>query len=124
MAENLALICGSRHFANAEAEQGVATDVLNRVRDLVEDDTLIICGDEKGVDAMAAAAARFWGSDPVVVEAEWGKHGRKAGILRNLAMISRRPKLVIAYWNGSSPGTAHTISESRKRGIPVEVHHV
>jgi hypothetical protein len=36
-------------------------------------------------------------------------------------MLDEKPDLVIAYWNGKSNGTAHTISEARKRGIPVEV---
>ena len=121
MAENLVLICGSRELAD---EQEVAQAILQRVGDLVDDDTLIMCGDARGVDRMASESAKYWGSFPVVVKADWKKHGRKAGILRNLAMINRRPKLVIAYWNGSSPGTAHTIGESRARGIPVEVHRV
>jgi len=123
LAENLVLICGSRTFANDEQEQEVAQAIWKRVLELLDEDTLIICGDAKGVDSMAAGAAQVLGSYPVVVKADWKKHGKKAGILRNLEMISRRPKLVIAYWNGSSPGTAHTISESRKRGIPVEVHN-
>ncbi|TAL45507.1 MAG: hypothetical protein EPN91_02025 [Salinibacterium sp.] len=54
-------------------------------------------------------------------KADWETYGRRAGIVRNLAMLDTRPDLVIACWDGESKGTAHTMTEARKRGIPVEV---
>jgi hypothetical protein len=36
-------------------------------------------------------------------------------------MLDQNPGLVIAFWDGKSRGTAHTIGEARRRGIPVEV---
>lgn len=59
------------------------------------DDAHVIHGDARGADNLAASAA----------------------MLRGL----RVSDLVIAFWDGESKGTAHTIGEARKRGIPVEV---
>jgi ABC-type Fe3+-hydroxamate transport system substrate-binding protein len=41
--------------------------------------------------------------------------------MRNAAMLDLQPDLVIAFSNGS-PGTNSTMTEARRRGIPVEVH--
>lgn len=53
--------------------------------------------------------------------ADWRGQGARAGILRNLAMLEWEPELVLAFWDGRSTGTAHTIREARRRRIPVEV---
>lgn len=31
---------------------------------------------------------------------------------------------VVAVWDGKSKGTAHTISEATKRGLPIYVHNI
>ena len=57
-----------------------------------------------------------------VLPADWSRHGRRAGVLRNLAMLDEQPTRVLAYHRAGSPGTTHTITEARRRGIPVVVH--
>jgi hypothetical protein len=53
--------------------------------------------------------------------ADWRGKGRRAGILRNLAMLDDEPDRVLAFQRNGSRGTQHTIDEARRRGIPVEV---
>jgi len=36
-------------------------------------------------------------------------------------MLDWEPELVLAFWDGRSTGTEHTITEANRRGIPVEV---
>jgi hypothetical protein len=36
-------------------------------------------------------------------------------------MLNGSPDLVIAFWDGESRGTRHTIDEAKRRGIPVEI---
>lgn len=78
-------------------------------------------GDAHGPDRLAASYAEGLGFEVEDYPADWKRNGRRAGILRNLDMLEAKPDLVIAFWDGKSRGTNHTISEARKRGIPVEV---
>jgi len=42
--------------------------------------------------------------------------------MRNRAMIdTHAPALVIAFWDGVSLGTNHTIAHARKKGVKVHV---
>jgi len=46
----------------------------------------------------------------------------KGGYLRrNLRMINQNPSQVIAFWNGFSLGTAHTIALATMKHIPVKI---
>ncbi len=55
-----------------------------------------------------------------VFEADWSM-GRCAGLDRNIRMLDSKPDLVLALWDGQSRGTEHTITEARRRNIPVVV---
>ncbi len=111
------LVCGSRDFSDPFA---VSLAVDKRMSELPTP-THVIHGDAPGADRMAKQAAERHGHNVQPFPADWETHGKKAGILRNLRMLDEGPELVIAFWNGASRGTAHTISEAKKRGIPVEV---
>ncbi len=47
--------------------------------------------------------------------------GRRAGLDRNVRMLDSKPDLALAFWDGQSRGTGHTITEARRRNIPVTV---
>lgn len=112
------VVCGSRQFANPFV---VSIAIIDRIRELPAG-CVVITGGARGADAMAHDAAKLYGLPVSVMYADWDRHGKRAGIMRNLAMLDEKPDLVIAFWDGRSKGTAHTITEARKRGIPVEVH--
>lgn len=78
-------------------------------------------GTARGADRLAAGYADSLGLEVEHYPADWKRHGKRAGILRNLEMLDAEPSLVIAFWNGRSCGTKHTIDEARRRGIPVEI---
>lgn len=65
-------------------------------------------------------SARPTASTPLGWEPYWDLYRKRAGFLRNCAMLDLEPDLVIAFTTGS-PGTQLTINEARKRGISVEV---
>lgn len=119
---------GSRKFLNP---LDATAQIIKRIVKLPED-TLVIHGDAGGADRIAAAAAKRVGLMVMSVPAHWEQHTqdckcrghgycREAGKRRNLEMLDMKPDFVIAFWNGSSGGTLHTITNARERGIEVEL---
>jgi len=84
-------------------------------------ETVVVHGGAKGADSLAEDAAKQLGFQTEVHFAQWDKHGRRAGILRNEEMLDTSPDLVLAFWDGASRGTRHCIDSARIRGIPVQV---
>lgn len=85
---------------------------LDRVKkylmeNLSEQDT-IITGGASGVDTIAMEVARLKGLRLIVYYPAWQVHGKKAGLLRNYAIVSDADE-VWAFWDGKSRGTLHTI---------------
>lgn len=124
------LACGSRHFKDGLT---ASLGILNRINELPSGGHLIH-GDAQGADRWAAISAKKAGLKVTAYPADWGTHGddchckdsgskwcKEAGFRRNLLMLDQKPALVIAFWNGSSHGTKHTIKHAQERGIPVEV---
>lgn len=51
--------------------------------------------------------------------ADWATHGKRAGYLRNKAMIDSRPDLVLAFIRNESRGASMTVKLAKEAGIPV-----
>lgn len=109
----LVLVCGSRSWHDDET-------MRYRLRDLPPA-SVIVHGAARGADAMAAQIARSLGIVERGYPADWRTFGKRAGVLRNLALLEMEPNLVIAFWDGRSTGTRHVILEAAKRHIPTEV---
>jgi hypothetical protein len=107
------LVCGSRGSPDA-------LEVIEAMRGLPTG-TTVVHGDARGPDRAAAIAARACGLTIESFPAEWEKYGRRAGPIRNIAMLDSGIDQVIAFWDGVSSGTRHTIEEARKRHIPVKI---
>jgi YspA, cpYpsA-related SLOG family len=108
------LVCGSRSWKDARR-------IRQRLAELPRS-TIVIHGEARGADALADAAARGLGLTVMTFPADWSR-GKQAGFERNIAMLDEKPDLVIAFWDGKSKGTAHTIDQAIERGIAVEVIH-
>lgn len=115
------LICGSRFKGLDFTEMLTLSQIICKRVDLLPQDTLVITGGAQGADWWAHNHAGHRGLARKVIRADWETHGKRAGIIRNLQMLDEKPELVIAFWDGKSPGTKHTITEARKRGITVEI---
>ena len=77
----------------------------------------------RGADAIAAAyAARTPGYRIEAHPADWRRHGRGAGQLRNAEMVRLGAQGCAAFLRGASPGTTATIRRARAAGIPAWVH--
>lgn len=111
-------VVGSRDFPRLSA-------VDNRVQMLADHygrTTLkIISGGARGVDRRAIVAAKECGVATEEYEADWTHLGRPAGFARNVTLVERA-NLVIAFWDGQSKGTKHTIDLALKMHKTLEVH--
>jgi predicted Rossmann-fold nucleotide-binding protein len=107
------LVCGGRDFNNPLT----LVDTLFKI-DKVEGITVVITGGATGADALAETWARATGKQFMVFKADWWKHGKAAGPIRNQQMLDEgRPELVIAFPGGR--GTADMVRRARDAGLRV-----
>lgn len=86
--------------------------------------TVVVHGQcPRGADLHVALHCRALGIEQRPYAAKWRSAGRDAGWQRNRRMLDEEPEveLVLAFWDGASPGTKDMIDESRRRGLKVEV---
>jgi YspA, cpYpsA-related SLOG family len=115
------LVCGSRHFDDWDTLDGVLSAELH------DTDTLIH-GCAKGADVMAANWFEACTQGKGTIEeypADWEKHGKAAGPIRNKQMLDEgKPDQVIAFMAKDSRGTKNMIEQAEKAGIPVKVINI
>jgi hypothetical protein len=107
------LVCGGRDYADARTLNEVL-DALHRETPI----TRLIHGAARGADLLAAAWAFSRNVPAGAFRAEWSKHGKSAGFIRNARMLrDGRPELVVAFPGGK--GTAHMVKLARDAGVAV-----
>lgn len=111
------IVAGSRSFADyARMAADLDRLLVNRLPSVE-----IVCGGcSSGADALAVRYARERGLSLRVFPAQWRLCGAAAGPFRNAAMAAYGDALV-AYWDGSSSGTASMIRLASGRGLRVVV---
>jgi hypothetical protein len=80
--------------------------------------TEVVSGGARGVDTHGENWAWQWGVPVRRFNADWDRHGKVAGRLRNVEMAEYADAL-IACWDGRSTGTAHMVQAMRYRAKPV-----
>ncbi len=81
----------------------------------------IFSGQAKGADRLGEIWATRNGITVRQFPADWDKHGKKAGILRNQEMLDAGASHLVAFWDEKSRGTFDMISRAKKVGIHVRV---
>ena len=85
---------------------------------------MIIQGGAEGADQLAAEIAEWLGIPYATFDAHWDKFGKRAGPIRNQAMLDiAEPTQVVAFVLPGSIGTLDMIRRAREAGIPVEVYN-
>lgn len=105
------LVCGGRDYRDA----GRVNAELSALRSQMSG---LMCGGAPGADTLAWD----WGwSHNFQCErymADWKKHGKAAGPIRNQRMLEEgKPDIVLAF--GGGRGTADMIRRARSAGVPV-----
>lgn len=101
------IVCGGRNF------EGVG-QVFRALDEFHEKDRIVALmhGGATGVDDFARRWAHANGIRTWTRRADWEKHGRAAGPIRNARMLEWLPDCVIAFPGGR--GTADMVQQARK----------
>jgi hypothetical protein len=111
------LICGSRHWTDYK----MILRVLGAMQDRV---ALVIEGGAQGADLLGRKAAEALDLPYSEFPAEWEKHGKAAGVIRNQEMIDKaQPTVVLAFHEDPKlgKGTADMVERALKARIPVRI---
>lgn len=81
---------------------------------------VVISGGARGVDRQAERTARAYGLQVVSHTPNYAEFGPIAPLVRNEAIV-RDATEVVAFWDGSSRGTVHTIRLALEAGKGVTV---
>lgn len=110
------LVCGGRDYTDKDKMEEILYPICKFVLQVQE--VVIVEGGAKGADRLARDWAKSWELPVETYEADWDKHGKAAGIFRNIDMLNKgQPDLVIAFPGGA--GTAHMVAIARKKGVKV-----
>ena len=109
------LVCGGRDFNNPDWLSCTLGE-LSRGAGW----TTIIEGGARGADRQAREWALANNLDVQTFDAEWHRHGKRAGPIRNQRMLEEgQPDLIVAFPGGH--GTADMVRRARQAGIEVHV---
>ena len=90
-------------------------------RYLPAETTMIVSGGAVGVDTLAEEYAKQRGLPIRIIRPDYERYGRKAPLIRNREIVDCAD-LVVAFWDGSSHGTAYTVNYAKARGVPVRLY--
>jgi len=111
------IIAGGRNFDNYSL---LKTSLDNLFTNLKREEITIVSGHAAGADALGEQYANQNNLDLVIFPANWRRRGKCAGPYRNLQMATFADCLV-AFWDGSSRGTAHMIETMKGMNKPFRV---
>ena len=109
------IIAGGRDFEDYDSLKKHMTECLSTVSDIIDGkEIVIVSGTAKGADSLGERFAEEYGYAIEKFPANWDAYGKRAGIIRNIAMADHADAL-IAFWNGSSRGTANMIATATRK---------
>lgn len=109
----IVLVCGGRTYSNGKAVVRTLSGI-HREQPI----TKVIQGGATGADSFAKGWALIMGIDEVEYKADWNRHGKAAGPIRNQRMLDEgKPDLVVAFPGGA--GTADMVRRAKAAGVRV-----
>lgn len=111
------LISGSRDFPDIDLAMAV-------FKTQFKPGDYVIHGGARGVDTWAGEVAKKKGCKVKIYHADWEKHGKSAGMIRNNYMLDvfinhKGPKRVLIVWDGESSGTGYMLRVVQRYGYPL-----
>ena len=109
------IIAGGRTFNNYD----LLTQSCDKALSL-QTEVEIVSGTANGADKLGEKYAKEKGYSVKQFPAEWDKHGKSAGYIRNEEMAKYADAL-IAFWDGKSKGTKHMIDLAKRYNLKVKI---
>jgi len=109
------IIAGSRDFDDYELLRKYCDHVLQNQKEIE-----IVSGTAKGADQLGERYAKERGYSVKQFPADWDKHKRSAGYIRNEEMAKYGDAL-IAFWNGHSKGSEHMIKLAKQYDLMIRI---
>jgi hypothetical protein len=106
-------IIGSRTFNNYKLLKETLEPYKTKI-------TLVVSGAAKGADSLGEKWAYENNIKTLIFPADWDTHGKRAGYIRNEDII-KNCDCCIAFWDGESKGTKHSLSLCKKYDKPVKI---
>ena len=110
-------VVGSRGFNDYK----ILKEKIDWLRSQLNIDS-IVSGAAKGADSLAAQYAFENHLNLIEFPANWKKFGKRAGFIRN-EDIWKEADLGIAFWDGESKGTSHSLKLSEKYEKPLYIYN-
>ncbi len=105
------LVCGGRDYSDRKFVYQ-CLDALHKEHPI----DVLIEGGAVGTDRIAGGWAVKMGINNLVFPADWNKHGKAAGPIRNQRMLNEgKPDLVVAFPGGR--GTADMMKRAKAAGV-------
>lgn len=111
------LVTGSRNWADWSVVERVLLDICAATAPTVR--PVLVVGDAAGADAIAREVWRRMGWPVEVYRAKWKQYGKRAGFLRNQAMVDSGADVCVAFIKDASRGATMTANLAEAAGIPV-----
>ena len=112
------IIVGGREFQDYELVRQKCDYYLQNK--LKSDTVIIVSGHATGADTLGERYARERGLECELHPADWNKHGKAAGPIRN-AQMADVAQALIAFWDGHSRGTRNMIDTAKAKGLKVAI---
>lgn len=114
------LITGSRNYSDKDRIRRVFRNLIKKF-DEYDNFTLVSGNCPTGADNIAEQIAKELQWEIELYPAEWNKHGKKAGPIRNQLMVDTKPDVCLAFPLGKSYGTYDCVKRAEKSGILTKV---
>lgn len=108
----IAIICGGRTYSDWDTFE----KVLNKLHERFDIEQ-VISGGAKGADMLAEKWCIKNGIFNIIVHANWQEHGRRAGPIRNAAMLRHHADTCIAFPGGIE--TSNMIEQATRADLQI-----
>lgn len=105
-------IVGSRTFDDYTLLYNTLKEITN-----IE---LIVSGGARGADSLAESWAKVNKTPVKIFLPNWDKFGKSAGFKRNVQIVENCD-LLIAFWDGKSKGTEHSINLAKQMKKDIKI---
>lgn len=113
------IVAGGRDFTDIDTMADEITKLCQAGH--IANNATLVCGMARGADMTGYRLWRDVFDLPISkFPAQWDKHGKAAGMIRNREM-GNYADVLVAFWDGQSRGTKQMIEYMRSLGKPVFV---